>query len=62
MEKEKLLKLLNERRVEYVIIGAAAFPIHGYARATLDLDLFIRPTADNAGKTLEALTALRKRS
>ena len=57
MEKENLLRLLNERRVDYVIIGAVAFPIHGYARATLDLDLFIRPSPDNAQKTLEALSA-----
>ncbi len=57
MEKENLLRLLNGREVEYVIIGAAAFPIHGYARATLDLDVFIRPTAANARRTLEALTA-----
>ena len=57
MEKVNLLRLLNERRVDYVIIGVVAFPIHGYARATLDLDLFIRPSAENAQKTLEALSA-----
>lgn len=56
MEKEKLLRLLNARKVDYVIIGAAAFPIHGYARATLDIDLFIRATPENAKKTLSALT------
>ena len=56
MDKEKLLRLLNARNVEYVIIGAAAFPIHGYARATLDIDLFIRPAPDNARNTLFALT------
>lgn len=41
--------------MDYVIIGATAFPIHGYARATLDIDIFIRPEPDNAARTLEAL-------
>ena len=57
MDKENLLKLLNERRVDYVVIGAAAFPMHGYARATLDIDLFIRASPENARQTLDALTA-----
>jgi predicted nucleotidyltransferase len=41
--------------VEYVIIGATAFPIHGYARATLDIDLFIRPEVENVKRVMEAL-------
>lgn len=56
MDIENLLRLLSEHRVEFVVIGAAAFPIHGYARATLDLDLFVRPSRDNAEHTLDALT------
>jgi len=39
-----------------VIIGALAFPHHGYARATLDVDIFIHPTENNAARALEALT------
>jgi hypothetical protein len=38
-----------------VIIGATAFPVHGYSRATLDIDIFIRPERSNAEKTLSAL-------
>jgi hypothetical protein len=34
-----------------------AFPIHGYARTTLDTDVFIRPTRENAENTLGALKA-----
>jgi len=55
---ESLLKLLKEHRVEFVIIGATAFPVHGYARATLDIDIFIRPTEANVEKTWSALSAL----
>jgi len=55
MDTEKLLKLLKEHKVKFVIIGATAFPIHGYARATLDIDIFIRSTPDNARRTWQAL-------
>jgi len=38
-----------------VVIGASAFPVHGYSRATLDIDIFIKPEKSNAAKTLSAL-------
>jgi len=55
MDTESLLKLLNEHKVRYVIIGAASFPIHGYVRATLDIDLFIAPEPENARNVMAAL-------
>jgi predicted nucleotidyltransferase len=55
MDIEDLLRLLNAHKVEFVIIGATAFPIHGYARATLDIDIFIRPEPQNASRLFEAL-------
>jgi len=55
MDIEDLLKSLNAHKVEFVIIGATAFPTHGYARATLDIDLFIRPAPQNASRVLDAL-------
>jgi len=57
LDIEGLLKSLNAHSVRYVVIGATAFPVHGYARATLDLDLFIEPTAENAARAREALVA-----
>lgn len=57
MDTEGLLKSLKEHKVEFVVIGATAFPVHGYARATLDIDIFIKPTEDNAKKTWLALKA-----
>jgi predicted nucleotidyltransferase len=57
MDTASLLKLLNEYNVKYIIIGAAAFPIHGYARATLDIDIFIKPTPENVRRTISALKA-----
>lgn len=44
MDVEGLLKSLKEHKVRFVIIGATAFPVHGYSRATLDIDVFIEPT------------------
>jgi len=55
MDTPKLLRSLNERNVRYVVIGATAFPIHGYARATLDVDIFIEPTKENAAAVHAAL-------
>jgi predicted nucleotidyltransferase len=55
MDTERLLKSLNAREVRYVVIGATAFPVHGYVRATLDIDIFIDPTEENAARARAAL-------
>ena len=55
MDTESLLKSLKEHKVRFVIIGATAFPVHGYSRATLDIDIFIKPDRTNAERTLSAL-------
>ena len=55
MEIERLLRSLNARSVRFVVIGAAAFPLYGYARATLDVDLLIEAERSNAERVREAL-------
>lgn len=50
-----LLRALNENRVEYVVVGAVAMGINGVARATEDLDLFVRPTSENVERLRRAL-------
>jgi predicted nucleotidyltransferase len=55
VDTESLLKSLKEYKVQFVIIGTTAFPVHGYSRATLDIDIFIKPETANAEKTLSAL-------
>ena len=52
---KKLLELLNDRGVEYVIVGAHALAFHGAPRYTGDLDIYIRPTAENAERVMVAL-------
>ncbi|MEW6409014.1 MAG: hypothetical protein AB1488_02735 [Nitrospirota bacterium] len=49
------MRLLKEHKVNFVIIGATAFPVHGYARATLDIDIFIRPEKSNAERAWNTL-------
>jgi len=38
-----------------MVIGASAFPVYGYARATLDIDILIRPELPNIKRTMRAL-------
>ena len=58
MERDEILRVLRafeEQDLEYVLIGAAAMGLHGVVRATEDLDLFIRATAENVEKLKRAL-------
>lgn len=55
MQIKNLLKLLNENRVSYVIIGAHACAAHGHVRATQDLDILIEPSEKNITKLRSAL-------
>jgi hypothetical protein len=54
---KEFLELLNEEHVEYLIVGGYALAYCGLPRYTKDLDLFIRPDAQNASRIadLEAL-------
>jgi hypothetical protein len=52
----KLFRALREHEVEYVVVGAVAMGLHGLARGTQDLDLFIKPTADNVARLRSALS------
>lgn len=58
---EKQISLLAAflvAEVEYTVVGGVAVNAHGYVRATNDLDIFIRPTEDNARAAFNALLAL----
>ena len=50
-----LLALLNEHKVEYLIVGGYALAFHGAPRFTGDIDIFVRPHPDNARRVLDAL-------
>ncbi len=46
----EFIELLNSHGVEYVIVGAHCLAFHARPRYTGDLDIFVRPTAENAAK------------
>ena len=52
-----VLSLFNAEGVEYVVVGGYALAAHGFPRATGDIDLWVRPTAENASRTYRALVA-----
>ena len=53
-----LVRALNREGVDYAVVGAVALGLHGLARATEDLDLFVRPTPDNVVRLKRALSAV----
>lgn len=52
-----LLSLLNEHGVNYLIVGGWALGVHGYIRATGDMDIWIGQLDQNIQRLLEALKA-----
>src|SRR5690242_17898935 len=51
----EFVALLNSNRVEYLVVGAFAVAYHGFPRYTGDLDILVRPTAQNARLVLNTL-------
>ncbi|HET6979882.1 MAG TPA: nucleotidyl transferase AbiEii/AbiGii toxin family protein [Pyrinomonadaceae bacterium] len=51
----RVLRAFEDAGLEYVLIGATAMGFHGVVRATEDLDLFIRATAENIERLRAAL-------
>jgi hypothetical protein len=51
-----LLALFSGRGVEYLVAGSYALAFHGAPRYTGDIDLYVRPTPDNADRILRALS------
>lgn len=53
----ELLALFNERKVEYIVVGAYALAYHGAPRFTGDIDIYVRPAPENAPRIIDALNA-----
>ena len=47
--------LLNAEKVDYLLVGAWALALHGCPRYTGDMDIWIRPTLENAEALIRAL-------
>lgn len=50
-----MLSALSANEVEFLLVGAHALGFHGLPRATGDLDLWVRPSKDNAQRVWKAL-------
>jgi hypothetical protein len=50
-----ILAALQRENVDYVLVGGVAVGLHGFERATNDIDLFVRPTTDNVMRLRAAL-------
>ena len=55
----ELLVALAAHNVRYLIIGGHAVIFHGYLRPVKDLDIWVEPTHENAGRTAVALADVR---
>lgn len=53
----EMLRALSDAGAEFLIIGAHAVAAHGFVRATKDLDIWVRPTPENAARVWTALAA-----
>ena len=50
-----MLQALADEKVKFLLVGAYALAAHGYPRATMDIDIWVMPSPDNADAVLHAL-------
>lgn len=55
---DKVFAALSRARVRYLVVGGVAMGLHGYARMTADLDLFIDLSPLNTRRALAILKKL----
>jgi hypothetical protein len=52
---KEMLECLLEENVKFLLVGAYAVAVHGYPRATKDIDFFVWATRANASSLMKAL-------
>ena len=57
VDMKQLLRLFEEHGVQYALVCGHAVNYYGYVRTTQDMDLLVLPTAENAERIMEALSA-----
>jgi len=50
-----ILSALCAEGAEFLVVGAYAVGVHGIPRATGDIDIWVRPTSENARRVMRAL-------
>jgi hypothetical protein len=60
-EPDDLLLTLTSAGVEFIVIGGVAVGVHGFARATKDLDIVPAPSPENMERLARVLVELQAR-
>jgi len=50
-----ILLAFNAEQVDFILVGAYALAAYGYPRATMDIDLWVMPSPENARAVIRAL-------
>ncbi len=50
-----MLRALCDENVRFMLVGAYALAAHGYPRATMDIDIWVMPSPENADAVTRAL-------
>jgi hypothetical protein len=50
-----ILRALFDENVRFMLVGAYALAAHGYPRATMDIDIWVMPSPENADAVLRSL-------
>jgi hypothetical protein len=58
----RVCSLLNKYTAQYLIVGARACWLHGYVRATADVDILIPEDLENHARVIAALSELEDRA
>jgi hypothetical protein len=61
LDAERILRVLDEHNVDYVLVGGLAVQTHGHMRTTFDIDIVARPDRSNLARLAAALNALEAR-
>ncbi|MEK7767327.1 MAG: hypothetical protein AAB368_13940 [bacterium] len=55
---KELLERFNACGIEYLIVGGYALAVHGAPRFTQDLDVYVRPSRENAERIIALLAEI----
>jgi len=50
-----MLSALSAVGADFLVVGAQALAVHGHPRATGDLDIWVKPTKENADRVWQAI-------
>ena len=52
-----MLQVLLDNGVKFLLVGAYAMGVHGYPRATGDIDIWVEPSAENSERVYRSMAA-----